>query len=359
MTSSRDNFHQSITEEAAAWYVANRAAPLRARAARTFLVWLRRSPAHIDEYLNTADVARDLRAASQIDTSIEELVRDARADLASVVAEMPLATPRAALRRDRAQAVRSAWLAPAVAAALVAAILGTLWSQRFNWMGLETAVATAAQQVTQALPDGSTMTLDARSSATVRFSLGERHIEVLGGRVHFSVAHGSRRPFRVAAGFATAVAIGTEFDVDRRGATTIVTVTNGRVRVDSVGARSGDGLTVTMGERIRVGPGGISSPVSAVLAASAGAWRDGRVVFDQQSLAEVVEELNRYATEPIEIDDAQLREVRVSGVLDQSDGESFVGFLKSLGSVEVARSGGRLHVRRTASTDVAAGGPHH
>jgi ferric-dicitrate binding protein FerR (iron transport regulator) len=51
-----------IIQEAADWFVANRAG-LAAAERRHFATWLRASPAHVQEYLGLAALARDLPAA--------------------------------------------------------------------------------------------------------------------------------------------------------------------------------------------------------------------------------------------------------------------------------------------------------
>jgi ferric-dicitrate binding protein FerR (iron transport regulator) len=58
----RDDRARDGTQEAAEWYVANRAG-LEATQRRRFTRWLKFSPANVREYLAIAAVVRDLRTA--------------------------------------------------------------------------------------------------------------------------------------------------------------------------------------------------------------------------------------------------------------------------------------------------------
>ncbi len=58
----RDDRARDVTQEAAEWYVANRAG-LDAPQRLMFTRWLKFSPANVKEYLAIAALARDLRGA--------------------------------------------------------------------------------------------------------------------------------------------------------------------------------------------------------------------------------------------------------------------------------------------------------
>ena len=81
------------------------------------------------------------------------------------------------------------------------------------------------------LPDGSTLYLNTDSTVTVRYSGHERMVEVVRGQALFQVTHDTARRFRVQAGEAGAIAVGTRFDVYRQDSATLVTVAEGQVAV--------------------------------------------------------------------------------------------------------------------------------
>jgi transmembrane sensor len=168
------------------------------------------------------------------------------------------------------------------------------------------APATADERVT--LPDGSSVHLN--RNASIHVTYGEtRRIELERGEASFDVAHDERRPFEVAAGDALVRDIGTIFNIARNRASTVVTVREGEVEVR---ASSAEVVRVAAGYEARIALG---APV-AVSAASgdAFAWQHGRLVYDDAPLGEVIEDLNRYSTTPIELA-VNAQNQRFSGIL--------------------------------------------
>jgi transmembrane sensor len=74
------------------------------------------------------------------------------------------------------------------------------------------------------------------------------------------------------------------------------------------------------------------------------AWLHQKIAFEQRPLGEVADEFNRYGPIPIEIDDAALRALPISGVFDAHDIDSFVAFLQTLDGVRVERTDTRIRV---------------
>ena len=67
-------------------------------------------------------------------------------------------------------------------------------------------------------------------------------------------------------------------------------------------------------------------------------------MFDHRPLSEVVEELNRYNEERIEVRGESLRSQQITGVFQSDDPGSFVSFLSDIPGVEIHTDGGGNHV---------------
>ena len=80
------------------------------------------------------------------------------------------------------------------------------------------------------------------------------------------------------------------------------------------------------------------------------AWLKRQIAFENEPLGEVALEVNRYGHIPIEIDDAVLRALPITGVFDPYDTESFVAFLAVLNDVIVEKTATHIRVLRRAST---------
>src|SRR5262249_55410847 len=87
------------------------------------------------------------------------------------------------------------------------------------------------EQQTQRLADNSVLHLNTDTDVTVRYGDKERLVVLSSGEADFEVIHAPDRPFRVLAGAAEIVDLGTRFDVRRGDAATLVTVVEGRVAV--------------------------------------------------------------------------------------------------------------------------------
>ena len=349
-----DQVRTTVADQAAAWFVANREAP-GAAAGEEFLQWLRNSPMHVEEYLGVTQVARDLMAcAPQAQSSIDALVERARREADSVV--QPLDAP--APRRREPQAAH--WGLLAAAAAIVAAIgVATLLWQRTAPVPAPVAATELrlqtrhGEQLTRRLSDSSVLHVNTDSEVSVRYDAKERRVTINHGQVNFEVAHDPQRPFEVFAGVAEVIARGTVFDVRLTDESTIVTVAEGRVTVAPAGARSqlssgndGSGPTtkaspprgpveVGANQQLHVSATDWQSAPTTVDAQHATAWLRHQIAFENEPLADVAAEFNRYNSSPIHIESGALRTLRISGVFADNDPQAFIAFLRSLDGVRV------------------------
>ncbi len=178
------------------------------------------------------------------------------------------------------------------------------------------------ERSTISLPDGSVAILNTDTALDVAYTGAERTVRLLRGQAIFQVAKEAGRPFRVLAAGKRITAVGTEFDVRIDHARLQVALLHGVVKVDGAdtgGAASaqmvaGDVLDVVDEHQMRVTRGD-PQRISG--------WRDGQVVFDDESLANAVAEMNRYSTRPIRIDPRIAQRYYVSGVFKTGDTDRF------------------------------------
>jgi transmembrane sensor len=74
------------------------------------------------------------------------------------------------------------------------------------------------------------------------------------------------------------------------------------------------------------------------------AWLQRQIVFDEEPLARVAAEFNRYAPKPIEIASPTLGNLQISGVFGADDTEAFIAFLRSLKGVRVEVTATRIRI---------------
>ena len=191
------------------------------------------------------------------------------------------------------------------------------------------------ERLSVALPDGSELTLNTASRATLAYTPQERLVHLLAGQGYFDVAHDADRPFVVVANGRRITALGTAFEVRIDAADLSVTLVEGRVAVDLADASATDApqsdeappaplrAELSPGERL-VQLDQAPPQVAAVDARRLTSWLDGLVIFEDDTLAEAVEEMNRYAHRPIVIADEGLESLRLSGAFGAGRSTEFV-----------------------------------
>jgi transmembrane sensor len=232
----------------------------------------------------------------------------------------------------RGRWVRSKRFAIAHRLGIAAVVLILAAGGLFVWLQQPDVYGTAAgERRVVTLADGSQIALDSRSEVKVRYSAHARELTLTKGQARFDVAHDIERAFSVTADGHKVIATGTSFNVDLFGPSLLVTLIEGHVvisstptfnlptRIDVDAAH----ITLDAGEQVVFSPKAPPS-VAHVNLGQATAWENGEVVFENDSLSAVVTRINRYAHDPVVIDDAQTSDLRISGVFHTGDIDGFV-----------------------------------
>ena len=168
-----------------------------------------------------------------------------------------------------------------------------------------------------ALPDGSTVSLDADSA----IALGpDRAVELLAGRAFFQVKRDPAHAFTVTADETRVTVLGTAFDVLLSERSVTVAVQSGSVSV----AGSSQSVTLQSGQRAIVDCADGAITAATVGTTGIAAWRSGKLVVEGVPVAEVIEELDRHHSGVILLRDPVLGARRITGVFDLHDPEAAV-----------------------------------
>lgn len=203
--------------------------------------------------------------------------------------------------------------------------------------------ASAAEIREIRLPDGSRMTLDARSEATGSFGSDGRSVELVRGRAFFDVAQDRARPFSVTAGDRRVIALGTRFDVKLEPGGLTVSLLEGGVTVGPLDS----GVAPA---RLRPGQQFVERGGTAVIrrideeGGEATGWTRGLLHFDDVPLAEAVAEVNRYSPVPIVVSSREVGALRVSGEFRAGDGARFAETVAELHPIRVIRRGDSIEL---------------
>jgi transmembrane sensor len=215
------------------------------------------------------------------------------------------------------------------------------------------------------LVDGSSLILDTQTTVIEKFSNTVRLVILERGRAKFDVASDEHRPFIVKAGNGSIAALGTEFVVKKSREQVFVTLIEGRVEVTPL--LTGKGLTgkglkekgllstrdpvdrsgigdspeitnkiqLSVGQQVSYTDQGVSLTKDVDLLSET-SWQDGRLVFSDYTLAQVVDELNRYSKNKIILGDQSLAQRRVTGVFKAGETQKAIRALQAYFSLKVS-----------------------
>nr|WP_295383193.1 FecR domain-containing protein [Pseudoxanthomonas sp.] len=237
---------------------------------------------------------------------------------------------------------RRTWYRPvAWAAALMLAVGGGLWLLADFQSTPATPYATEiGKQRRVDLPDGSALVLDTNTLVQVVYERSQRRVVLLRGRMQASVAHDANRPFVVTSGIGSVRALGTVFQVERQDGKTVVALLEGRVIVNTEGHPPRHAIELhPLQQLVYDADGKLGSPRS-IDRNVAESWTRGRLVFKEERLADLVVEFNRYSHDQLVLSQAELGEIRVSGVFNAGDQSGLLTTLRQGWGVQAKPVGG-------------------
>jgi transmembrane sensor len=296
--STRATETPDVRAEAAAWLARLRADDRTAEDERAFQAWLKADPSHAAAFEAVTLVWETTGAVSRADRDLIE--------------------------RDTAPAREPALSRRAVIAGMstLAVAGGSLFFLREAYAGVYETDVGEQKHVT--LDDGTQVFLDTDTRIKVRYDDGARVVDLQRGRANFRVAPDAKRAFVVQAAAKRVVTGRTIFDVRRDGERVSVVLVQGKATVDGTEIRTGQRLIAAQARAVVDHPN----------LTQALAWHTGQAIFDNQTLAEAVVEMNRYSTVKLTIADRSIAGLRLSGVYRVGDNAAFAYSVAKLLPIE-------------------------
>lgn len=311
-----------IEQEAAAWIARLDGGALSRKDLRALREWALRSPDH--------------RAA------INAMAADwDRLDVLSLLRPEESVANRVDWRRRAGAALAAGLAVVAVATGIVQMLPG---EQNDEVLPARATYVTAIGELRSVtLPDGTIVHVNTSSRLQVEYSDEKRGIFLHQGEAFFEVAN-SGRPFVVAVGKGEVTALGTAFavrvsednvvNIDVTEGTVVITA--GRGLAATAGSAALNSRVASAGEVVRMGETiELVRTVEPQLLERQLAWRDGMLVFDGDSLEDVIAEISRYSQVEIVIADAALRDLKVGGYFRAGDTQVLLNTLSAGFGIDV------------------------
>ena len=345
-----ETIEKRIKDAAQDWHVIMHSGDIDQETRAAFEAWL-----HADR-----DHKRAYRAIEQVYRDLDFAMPQAGVDVDAMLGRHKNPwTER--LRAFTLRPQRAAGLAAAAAVFLAVLIVPQLMTSPAPQSDRAPSYATEIAEISEiTLQDGSVITLGAKSVIETEFTDVSRQVRLVSGEAFFDVAKDPDRPFYVAAHDTLVRVVGTKFDVKSAGSKVHVAVLEGVVEVirpetmPETFARQerlveeAPKQIVTAGERITSARSQRSLPEAEVIrTAQAGAWRSGRLAYEDASLGEIFADFNRYHQQQVRIASPDLRDLRLTATFKTTDLDAAIEMVEAIYPVEAdRRRTGQITLRR-------------
>jgi transmembrane sensor len=304
---NRAFYTEQVSVEAGAWLARLHASDLSVQDEAAFQLWLASDPAHAAAFEHATSVWDRLGAIPR------EVFVPKKRDLAVVLSRRAL-----------------------IAGAAGIAVFGSsipFWNKA-QARSYQTAVG---EQRRVPLVDGSVLFLDTNTSLTVDFGGRRRLVDLQYGRVNCRVVQNERQ-FAVKAGDRLVVGNRSVFDLSNSRDFFSVVLIDGNAELRSsansqIELRQGDRATATQSSPLQRDRPDLSLLTS---------WQTGRLVFRDETVSDAVQEVNRYSTVKIEVDDPNIASLHMSGGYVVGDTIGFADSLSKLLPIEVRQVDGKI-----------------
>ncbi len=200
-------------------------------------------------------------------------------------------------------------------------------------------VTAVGEQLDFRLEDGSLLQLNTDTAVSVRMDESRRLLELRRGEAYFDIAPDSERPLSVRTTSGMVRVLGTQFNIRQTPGGSIVSVIEGRV---AIAPRNGTQqpdfeaqLTLLANQQARLTENQPMDEVASIDGDIVIAWRQGQLIYEGNTLAEVIDDLNRYFPGKIALDDSSLGEKEIVGVINLENKTKTLKMLEATFDVEV------------------------
>lgn len=338
---------EQLEAEAATWFTTMHSGDVDSETRERFEAWLHGDRAHKIAYREFEQVYRDLDfVAEKAGIDVDASLGRKKSVWGSLIPEW--------LRNPVAGG--GAALASIVVMALV--VTTVMPSQPVAPVIAEPDYVTQVAEIRElVLEDGSVVTLGAQSQIETEFTATRRQVTLLDGEAFFEVAKDPSRPFFVAAQDTLVRVVGTKFDVKRSADIVHVSVLEGIVEVmkpnnieetlASADTADIEKQVLTAGERVSAARRVALPEARQVEQVEPGSWRQGRLAYEDASLAEIIADLNRYHDRPIRIASSDVGDLRSTLAFKTTEIDQVFDVMTAIHPIDVEKpASGEIIVRR-------------
>lgn len=297
----------NLLDEATEWFVLMRADDISQQRSADFVRWIGQSDRHQAAY---AQIGGFWDGLSVLET--ENTFITSRAD-------------HKARKASNNNIVSRNWSPGMIAASLAFLVISLIGFNYGDFLLMDTHSTKVGELADIILEDGSHLVMNTNSKVRIDLQDDKRIVYLENGEVFFDVTRDKTRPFYVETTGGLVRVLGTKFNIRQRGSSSDVTVLEGAVGVVDYG-RMKDNLTtmsldatLAPGQKFTLGNDDVANVAVAVDRAAVLAWRDRKLIYNGETFATLVADINRYYDVEIRIGDPALNDIEVVAILKVED----------------------------------------
>ena len=224
----------------------------------------------------------------------------------------------------------------AVAGSLLLFLSIGIWSYQNLFAPSDILTFQAAQVPKELdLPDGSTVWLNSHSELTYKDAMRSRELS-LSGEAFFEVKENSQRPFIIHSGAIQTRVVGTSFNLTAYPEDSVIAVSVNTGKVE-FGRGDGKGLVLTEGEKGSFDKRNFELREKQKASPNVSSWRTQNLVFENQKLSQVLEDLEKHFKVSFEVGNSSLQECHFTSSFENPELDRVVEVLEFALEVEVKR----------------------
>ncbi|WP_138381049.1 FecR family protein [Luteithermobacter gelatinilyticus] len=339
---------EALLDEATEWFVRLRNSQADEVLRDEFQAWLDRNEAHGAAYEEIQVFWNDFKILEQ------DKARQDKTGLSNTLAISDVDPDPLSLMQERARRHwKTTFQKPARTFGALAASLVLLIAVTMVFMYRDIILADhyetgIGQQADMVLDDGSHIFLNTDTKLRVAYRSGQRRVYLDRGEAFFEVTRDESRPFLVETAGGVVRVLGTKFNIRRGMTTSEVQVVEGSVGVvdharlaelNKTGAVFD--ATLAPAEGFVLGDDRQPNQAYAIDREAVMAWRERKLIYNGDSFARLVRDLDRYFEEQILIADPALEEMQVVAILQVSDRDATLRAVENTFDVVAVRTADR------------------
>ena len=196
------------------------------------------------------------------------------------------------------------------------------------------------------LPDGSVVTLDAKTKVDIKYYEDKREVNLSLGKALFNVTKNDKKPFIVNADKIKVQVLGTNFEVKNQKDKINIDVISGKVSVQKLENNDYKEIAVlTQGKHISFDKQNSKYELKNIDIENIASWKNGILYFQDESLHDAINEFKKYKDINTNIENS-IQKYSVSGSFKIEDFDKFLFALTKIYSLKVDKKGEIIYISK-------------